>query len=41
MLSGLTDVGRTTIDVPSINSPERMDARTVLLASGDFPQSFE
>jgi len=41
MLSGLTDVGRTTIDVLSINSPERMDARTVLLASGDFPQSFE
>ncbi|MCI0462674.1 MAG: HNH endonuclease [Gemmataceae bacterium] len=36
-LVGLTAIGRTTIDVLSINLPERAEHRRLLLAAGLFP----
>jgi 5-methylcytosine-specific restriction endonuclease McrA len=40
LLMGLTDVGRTTVDVLAINAPDRITARVALIDSGDFPASF-
>jgi hypothetical protein len=40
VLIGLTDRGRTTIDVVGINSPVRVAARLELLTTGEFPRDF-
>jgi 5-methylcytosine-specific restriction endonuclease McrA len=39
-LTGLTDVGRTTVDVLAINSPDRVAARLSLIESEEFPREF-
>jgi hypothetical protein len=39
VLMGLTDVGRTTIDVLAINSADRVAMRRLLTEAGLFPPS--
>jgi hypothetical protein len=37
VLTGLTPVGRTTIEVLAINAPDRVAAREALIEEGEFP----
>jgi hypothetical protein len=37
VLTGRTDIGRTTIDVLAMNVPERLELRRILIRAGLFP----
>jgi hypothetical protein len=41
VLVGLTEVGRTTIEVLAINGSERVALREQLMKSGEFPGDFQ
>ena len=41
VLVGITEVGRTTIEVLKINGAERVGLRAQLVKSGEFPRDFQ
>jgi hypothetical protein len=38
VLTSRTAIGRTTIDVPAMNAPERVELRRLLMLAGLFPE---